>query len=171
VPVVSEKSAEGRHAARQLPNLAGRINKIHAELSQLPVNIQAALHLRVVFRARLNHDEAMAWLRILPRMLEDLAEDWGRPWPKPKSKQSLAGRPSLERESLVIDVFYEAVEEFIGKRLPSPRSKNDNKGLQLVRLLVQRIFPLAATEESGIPTMLGHFHKRWLRRKKQTAAT
>src|SRR5262249_35762703 len=153
------------------------IRKVNTKISELSETIKAAVAVRIIFRTKLNHDEGMAWLRTMPEMLDDVAEVLRTLGPSkserktdPKDKMKVLplldyeptdwkkkrfSKPSLDRESFVIDVLYEAIEAFTGRPLPSPRTRNRHCDLELVRLLVRKLFKESVTD-ANIKIMLGH---------------
>jgi hypothetical protein len=131
---------------RWLPELAARLSAIRAELLDLPGAVDAALRVRLG-----NYVEALDHLSDLAVTLNTIAETWHRPH---------RGNPSLEMKSHPVELLICAVEDFMGKEFPSPRSYKRDSEIEFAHLLAGRLFQRATRAQ--IKTMLGHFHNRRL---------
>jgi hypothetical protein len=181
--VEDDQDGNDQKTVDRLPRLAERIHNISAELLDLPKDIQNALRVRIQFLTGRDLYKEMVWLRRLAQILEDVDKVRRSSGPKPETRKTdeygmpittdppvwkfrtRVGQPSQEGQSFVVDVFYEVIEEFVGQPLPSPRSKKRHSGLELVRHLAQKMLP-SGTSEAQIHTLLRHFHKRWVLRKR-----
>jgi hypothetical protein len=118
-------------------------------LAALPGDIDAVLH------NRLGLDEYDTALRLMDAMSSAL-RDLGSTWHRPHS-----GQPSLEIQSYAMELLVGAIEDVMGKALPSPRSPKRPVEIELVQLLACLLFPTATLK--NVRTMLNHFHNRRLK--------